>query len=277
MGGVRIEILPVGLAPVALHHDNSLVLRLVHGSVAMLSRARRGAAEASWPSPAAPPATSSRPAINAASRQPTSSTDAFLRAARRRHVVFLSAAPQPFGSLTSRSARAPSAPRPGAPDPAQSRHRDGHTVQLRQAVPVGLAAACIGCSRPGARRSVVESQRGEAVQVRESPIIAARRPVLRRADPVPAQPVQVKRHLSARWGRGRACRSAPRRGSPAPPSSRDPRRAESFSVPSTCTAWRRARRPGQIHPLLRPVNEASKSAFDGASSISSYRSRSPLG
>jgi len=137
MGGVRIEILRLGWHPSRSTNDNSLVLRLVHGSVAVLLA---GDVEALAEAELAQSGRDLRADVLKAGHHGsrTSSTDAFLRAARPAHVVFSVGAHNPFGfphlEVVERAGSLGAATwRTDAG--AVTAVSDGHTVELRQAVP----------------------------------------------------------------------------------------------------------------------------------------------
>ncbi|MFL5308845.1 MAG: DNA internalization-related competence protein ComEC/Rec2 [Myxococcales bacterium] len=96
MGGVRIDVLQSGWDPSRSTNDNSLVLRLVHGEVAVLLA---GDVEALAEAELAQSGRDVRADVLKAGHHGsrTSSTDAFLRAVRPSHVVFSVGAHNPFG------------------------------------------------------------------------------------------------------------------------------------------------------------------------------------
>ncbi len=97
VGGVRLEVLyPTRWDSERDANDNSLVLRLVHGKVSILLAGDLEAlAEADLAQSGAPLEATLLKAPHHGSR--TSSTDAFLRRVRPRHVVFCVGARNPFG------------------------------------------------------------------------------------------------------------------------------------------------------------------------------------
>src|SRR5438309_568948 len=96
MGGVRIEILRSGWHPARSTNDNSLVLRLVHGELAILLA---GDVEALAEAELAQSGRDVRADVLKAGHHGsrTSSTEAFLRAVRPSHVVFSVGPHNPFG------------------------------------------------------------------------------------------------------------------------------------------------------------------------------------
>jgi len=137
MGGVRIEILRSGWHASRSTNDNSLVLRLVHGSVAMLLA---GDVEALAEAELAQSGRDLRAGVLKAGHHGsrTSSTDAFLRAARPAHVVFSVGAHNPFGfphlEVVER-ARSLGAATWRTDRGAVTAVSDGHVLELRQTVP----------------------------------------------------------------------------------------------------------------------------------------------
>ncbi len=96
ISGVRIEILRSGWNAARSTNDNSLVLRLVHGEIAVLLA---GDVEALAEAELAQSGLELRSDVLKAGHHGsrTSSTDAFLRTVRPRHVVFSVGAHNPFG------------------------------------------------------------------------------------------------------------------------------------------------------------------------------------
>jgi len=96
-GGVRLEVLaPARWDPERSTNDNSIVLRLVHGGVSLLLAGDiEAAAEAGLAQGGQELGATLLKAPHHGSR--TSSTDAFLRRVRPRHVVFCVGAANPFG------------------------------------------------------------------------------------------------------------------------------------------------------------------------------------
>src|SRR5216683_1757721 len=136
-GGVRIEILRSGWHASRSTNDNSLVLRLVHGSVAVLLA---GDVEALAEAELAQSGRDLRADVLKAGHHGsrTSSTDAFLRAARPAHVVFSVGAHNPFGfphfEVVDR-ARSLGAAIWRTDAGAVTAVSDGHTIELQQARP----------------------------------------------------------------------------------------------------------------------------------------------
>ena len=137
MGGVRIEILRSGWHPARSTNDNSLVLRLVHGELAILLA---GDVEALAEAELAQSGRDVRADVLKAGHHGsrTSSTEAFLRAVRPAHVVFSVGAHNPFGFPHPevvdrvRSSGAAAWRTDGGAITAIS---DGHTMELRQIAP----------------------------------------------------------------------------------------------------------------------------------------------
>jgi competence protein ComEC len=96
MSGVRVEIVRSGWHSARSTNDNSLVLRLVHGEVAILLA---GDVEALAEADLAQSGRDLRSDVLKAGHHGsrTSSTDAFLRAVRPSHVVFSVGPHNPFG------------------------------------------------------------------------------------------------------------------------------------------------------------------------------------
>ena len=137
MHGVRIEVVRSGWSAARSTNDNSLVIRLLHGSVALLLA---GDVEALAEADLAQSHRDLRADVLKAAHHgsSTSSTDAFLRAVRPRHVVFSVGAHNPFGfphdEVVERagSAGATTWRTDGGAITALS---DGTTVELQQFVP----------------------------------------------------------------------------------------------------------------------------------------------
>src|SRR6267143_63747 len=137
IGGVRVEILRSGWHPARSTNDNSLVLRLVHGQVAILLA---GDVEALAEAELAQSGRDLRADVLKAGHHGsrTSSTDAFLRAVRPSHVVFSVGAHNPFGfpqpEVVER-VRTFAAGTWRTDGGALTAVSDGHRIVLRQASP----------------------------------------------------------------------------------------------------------------------------------------------
>ena len=137
IGGVRVEILRSGWHPARSTNDNSLVLRLVHGQVAILLA---GDVEALAEAELAQSGRDLRADVLKAGHHGsrTSSTDAFLRAVRPSHVVFSVGAHNPFGfphpEVVER-VRTFAAGTWRTDGGAVTAVSDGHRIVLRQASP----------------------------------------------------------------------------------------------------------------------------------------------
>ena len=137
MQGVRVEVVRSGWNAARSTNDNSLVLRLVHGSVAlMLAGDVEALAEAELAQSGRDLRADVLKAGHHGSR--TSSTDAFLRAVRPAHVVFSVGAHNPFGfphEEVVERVRARAALPWRTDSGAITAVSDGRTIELRQLAP----------------------------------------------------------------------------------------------------------------------------------------------